>query len=284
MVAFAAVILMQLPGFAGTAPAAEESIQMNQIRSALEKSSFTKEEKKRLLAAFDRASLAGIPAEDSEIIISRAMDRGAGAEHVALFLEAATGLREKDLPIRLVLDRIEQGLAKGVPTERISLSVRKLAGTVEKARPLVQGIKAGDAGAGESEKAIETVARALEKSITGEEISSTAEKVRNRENSLALFNRAVDTMTIFAGNGMGAADASRLVQRALDRGYSERDLEIMERYMVDGLRKKSSMSEIVSGMEARMERRITRGNSERGVGMRSPGQGNMGGGPMGGRR
>jgi len=100
---------------------------------------------------------------------------------------------------------------------------------------------------------------------------------------MALFNRAVDTMTMFAGNGMSADQASRMIHTALGKGYSEGDLEAMERYMADGLRKNRPMNDVVSGMESRMERGSMQGNGfDRMGGMGSGERGGMGG--MGGGR
>jgi hypothetical protein len=150
----------------------------------------------------------------------------------------------------------------------------------------VQNVEKDGLGKGDgSGDAVETVARALERSIPGEAIERTGEKVRQQKGSMALFNRAVDTMTTFVGNGMGADHASRLVHTAMDRGYSERDLEAMERYMVSELRKNRPVKDIASGMETRMERGGMRGGMERqgGGSQRGPGSGGFGAGKAGRR-
>jgi hypothetical protein len=127
---------------------------------------------------------------------------------------------------------------------------------------------------GNSGDAIETVARALEKSIPAGAIMRTGEKVRDRQGSIGLFDRAVDTMTTFVGSGMHADQASRLVHTAVDKGYSERDFESMERYMVNELRNGRRMHDVVSGMESRMERGEMRDMHERPGGpMHEPGSG-----------
>jgi hypothetical protein len=69
----------------------------------------------------------------------------------------------------------------------------------------------------------------------------------------------------------------------VDKGYSERDLDALERYMVDELRKNHSMNEVAANMEFRMEHGdLMRDLQERaGNGpMRGPDSGNMGGGAM----
>jgi type II secretory pathway component PulF len=235
---------------------------------------------------------AGIPADDAAIIISRGLERAAAAVRIAEFFETAVKLRERNLPTRLVLDRIEQGLAKGVPADKIALVSQKLSANLADAGPLVKKMEAAglNTDARVTEHVIETVARALEKKIPAEAILRAGEKVRQQNGSMAFYNRAVDTMTTFVGSGMAAEQAVRLVHAAMDRGYSERDLGAMERYMVNELRQNRAMNDIVSGMESRMERGGMRGTMDRQGGNLQNGSGfggsgGFGGGPgMGGRR
>ncbi len=86
----------------------------------VQKSSLSKEAKLSILTKADRAIAAGIPDEDVSIIITRGLSQGVESRHIEGFLETATKTKEQNLPVRLVLDRIEQGLAKGVPAEKVS--------------------------------------------------------------------------------------------------------------------------------------------------------------------
>lgn len=258
------------------------SKHLGEARLTVEKSSLTKEAKLGILAKADRAVAAGIPAEDVSIIITRGLKQGVPSPHIEGFLETASDVKEQNLPVRLVLDRIEQGLAKGVPAERIAGVTQKLSGNLATARPMVEKIESRGvkpASGGNSNEAIETVARALERSIPTDGIMRTGDKVRDQKGSISLFNRAVDTMTTFAGNGMHADQATGLVHGAIDRGYSERDFETMERYMTNELRNGRHMNDVVSGMESRMYRGDMREWRDRSGGgmMGGPGSGGMGG-------
>jgi len=263
---------------------------LDEARISIEQSSLTKEAKVGILTKADRAVTSGVPAEDVAIIITRGLKQGVPGTAIEGYLETVTSVKKQDLPVRLVLDRIEQGLAKGVPAERISGVTQKLSNHLAAAKPMVERIESRGvkpAHAGRSGDAVETVARALEKSIPPDAIMRTGEKVRDQKGSIVLFDRAVGTMTVFVGNGMRAEQASRLVHSAIDRGYSTQDLDTMERSMVEGLRKNRSMDEVVSGMESRMERGEMRDMHEQPGGgmMGGPGSGGMGGsgpGKMGG--
>jgi len=269
------------------------SKHLEQARITVERSSLSKEAKAGILTKADQAVAAGIPAEDISIVITRGLDQGVESRHIEGFLETATRAKGRGLPVRLILDRTEQGLAKGVAPEKISGVTQRLSGHLAAAKPIVNrvesgGVKATHAKA--SDDAIETVARAMEKSIPQDAVLRTGEKVQERKGSLGLFNRAVDTMTTFAGSGMTAGQAVKMVHTAVDKGYSEGDFEAMERYMVNEFRKNRSMNDVISGMNSRMERgegmRDMQMQDRPGGGtMHEPASGGMGGmSGMGGRK
>ncbi len=282
---------------AAAAPAGAQEAgwkNLDEARLSVDKSSLTREAKLDILTKADRAVNAGIPPEDVAVIINRGLKERVEGARISGFLEIAAGVKEQKVPVRLVLDRIEQGLSKGVPAERISAVVQGLAGKLAAARPIVntlveRGVK--PVRGGSPDDAVETVARALEKSIPENAIVRTGEQVKERKGTVALFDRAVDAMTIFVGNGMTVDQASRLIRTAMDRGYSEHDFDGMERYMTGELRKGRAMNDIVTGMESGIERGEKREGREMPGGgpMRGPGSGmgagpGMGGGGMGGRR
>ncbi len=254
---------------------------LDEARRIVEMSSLTREAKLDILTKADRAVKAGIPPEDGAIIITRGLRQRTDGKSIAGFLETATRVKERSLPVRLVLDRIEQGLSKGVPAGRISGVAQRLAENLASSRPIVDTvIRDGSKPArpGGRDDAIETVARALEKSIPEGAVLRTGTKVRAQNGSLSLFDKAVDTMTYFVGNGMPVEKASRLVHMAVERGYSEKDLEKMEKTMFDDLKKGRSMDDMAAGMENRMNREEMHEGRGRtgGEQMRGPGAG-MGG-------
>ena len=78
------------------------------------------------------------------------------------FIDIAVKVKNQNLPVRPVLDRIQQGLSKGVPTDRIMGVTGMLAEKLSVANTIVNdliksGVKAGSGTA--KEETVQTVAR-----------------------------------------------------------------------------------------------------------------------------
>lgn len=270
---------------AALAAAGESGTLLNGALFDLDHSSLPRDAKLEVRVQADRAVKRGVPADDVAVIVNRSLKRGAGGGQIAGFLNTAAAVREQRLPVRPVLDRVEEGLSKGVPIGRISTVVRGLAEKLASARPIVSSLAQGGLkpGSGQDE-AIETVARALEKSIPRSVILDAGSKVRKQEGSIELFNRAVDTMTLLVGSGMPVEKASRLVASALDRSYPEREMKKIGSTAVAGLQKggnRDNTTNTIINRETRRERESMQTNRERTDRelMRGPGAGPGRGGP-----
>jgi uncharacterized protein YoaH (UPF0181 family) len=259
---FATVVIL----VAGPGAAAAEQAAHDQIRSLVEKSQFSPADKAELLDAAGRALRAGIPADDVEIIITRGREQRVDAKTTGELLDTAARVQGQGLPVRPVLNRIEQGLSKGIPPERISDASRKLAEKLAEAEPIVSGLVRGGVKAGsgrDREYAIETVARALEKAVSKDAITGAGERVKERRGSVALFDKAVHTMTNLMDSGMSSGSASRIVHEAVKKGFSEKDLTKMEREVAEGLGKGKRIDDAVKSTESEI-----RGEGKKGDGSR----------------
>jgi len=250
IVVLSSFVMIAGPG--GTAAYGQETLP-EKIKAAVERSSLPGQGKAELLDAAGRALRAGIPADDVEIIISRGRERGVGAGTTRELIDTAVTAREKGLPVRPVLNRIEQGLSKGVPPDKIAAASRNLSEKLSAAQPIVRELIGSGVRPGadkDREYAVETVARALERSISAETIARTGRQVKERQGSVVLFDKAVHTLTSLTENGMPVESASRLVRSAVERGFTEKDLGKMERDVVEGLGKGKRMDDVVRSTES----------------------------------
>ncbi len=264
------------------------------IDGALKASLLSKTEQAEVHARAASAISAGVPAEDVEVIVARAAGRGMDAGTINRFLDLGASAKKDGLPAGPVLDRIEQGLSRGIPAERIQAATDWLAQKLAEARPVVDGlIRAGTEprGGAQRDAAVASAARALEQNMTLRDIESVGAAVQGKKGSLGLFAGAVDTAAYFAGSGMSHGTASHLVANAVQKGYSARDLNSLVKRMDSELKRGIKAEDFAAKMERegmqggremeRQEMQQEMKGSGHGSGGGPSGMGGMGG--MGGR-
>ncbi len=222
------------------------------IDRALGESSLSKTEQAEVKARAAAAISAGVPAEDVEVIVSRATGRGMDAGTINRFLDLGASAKKEGLPAGPVLDRIEQGLSKGVAADRIQAASDRLTQKLAEARTVVDGIiRSGvkpRAGA-ERDAAIASSARALERNMTGRDIENIGAAVQGKKGSLGLLSGAVDAAAYFTGSGMSPKTAQRLVTNAVGKGSSARDLDSLVKQVDREMKRGNKPEDIASRME-----------------------------------
>jgi hypothetical protein len=255
----------------------------DRVMDAIGRSGYTLEERTMLRQEMSRALQAGVPAEDLEIIVLRSRERGVPEATVRELVGTAAQALEQRLPVRPVLDRIEQGLAKGVPPERISAASRQLVGHLAAAGPLIDGLaKSGlrTASSREREDAIESVARARERSVPDDVLRKTGELAGKHGRSMAQYDRAVRSLAFFAGSGIPVDRAEPVVRECVQRGFMEQDYARLERNASETLRRGGTTDDVVRGAERDVRQGRSSGDGRSG-GMQDRGTGP--GREMGGR-
>lgn len=252
---------------------------------AVDVSGFPVEEQNAIQEETALALKAGVPAADLKIIISRSRKRGLAGPAVRELIGTAARAAREELPLQPVLDRMEQGLAKGVPAERITAATRQLVENLAIAGPLVDRL----AGEGlrprspqERAYAVETVARALESSIPGDVVGETGKAAVRLRLTLSQLDRAVRSMTFFVRSGLPIDSAERIIRAAMQQGFREKEFSRLERNVGGMFRTGRSIDEIVHDAEREIGRGTARdGSRSGGARERSPGRE---AGSRGGRR
>lgn len=195
---------------------------------------------------------AGVPAEDVAVIVARSLQRGVDSGTVARFLDAAAACGRQGLPVRPVVDRIEQGLAKNVSPDRIAAAVDRLAKNLGQARPFVDdairsGVRQRDPA--EALAAVAAIARGAEASLAANDMEQLRDTVRSKNGSLALFTRAVDAAAYFAGSGVAPSRAASLADSVVAAGGAERELAALEKDFSELLRQGTKPEDAASTLD-----------------------------------
>jgi hypothetical protein len=244
ILALAGALAASLPAFAAQ-PA-------EQVTAAVETSGVSRQDREALLQEADRALKAGVPAADLESIVRRGWERGMTPAQVRELIRTAAQAGEQGLYVRPVLARIQQGLAKGVPAERILAATRQLTVHLAAAGPLVQDLEARGLRAGSSDDrayAAETVARALERSVAPSMITDLGEVAVQHGTSMAQFDRAVRSLTLFVGAGVPADRAGTMVRETIEHRFTDREQARLERRVAELVGQGRPMDEIIGTME-----------------------------------
>jgi NAD(P)H-hydrate repair Nnr-like enzyme with NAD(P)H-hydrate epimerase domain len=273
-------LLLALIGPAGAQ--VEENRHLGSIRQELEASTLSQPAQAEVRTRAAAAIQAGLPAEDVAIIVTRGLGRGADGATIGRFLDAGLQVRGAGLSAGPVLDRIEQGLAKGVALDKIAAAATGLAEKMQAAQPIVDdlighGLKPKQNT--ERESAIGSAARALEKAVAPEDVAALGMAVRDADGPLRLFAGAADTATYFAGTGMAPKTAARLVLHAVEKGFTQRDLDRMVKQMDAELRQGTRAEDAA----ARMDRDTMQRDRDRGRQDMRTDQNRGAGSGMGGR-
>ncbi len=230
---------------------------IDEIRLSVEKSALPQEAKASLFKKASDAVNAGIQSDDIAVIINRGLNRGVDSKTIEGFIDIATKAKGQNLPVSPVLDRMQQGLSKGVPPERILNVANNLAEKLNSANTIInnlikEGIKTGNPK--DREDAVLTVARAMERAIPENIITQTGMRVKKHNYPISMFDRAIETLTNLIEGGMRVEQASKLINKAIDKGYSEKDMLRMENEIFNELKEGKRMEDAARGMESAIER------------------------------
>jgi hypothetical protein len=251
----------------------------DEIARIIKEAELSQKEKAELLKQAHGAIDAGISPADITIIIRRGLLKGWNKEAIEESLILVIKAKEQNLPVSSILNRLHQGLAKGIPPQKVFDATKRLVKKLIEADGIVDNLMMNGMKADNDKKrshAVETVAWALERAIPEDTIMGIGEKLIRNRRPLSTFDAAVATMTIFTEMGMTIEHASRLINSAIDRGYTEKEMVMMERELHNILREGWKIEDAVGKMESLINRGGVSG-SWMGGGAGAVGRGGMGG-------
>jgi hypothetical protein len=189
------------------------------------------------------------------------------------------------LPADLVVSKVREGLAKGVPADRIQAVVERLAENLQAARSFVVQRRAGGAAAANLTAADVTVVRALAEARLAGVALANAEPVVGLGRPAPETARAIEVLTDLSLRGYPTDRASAIVREVFARdgaalGRLPASLEVLRREqglthaetldaLSQGLRGGGSLEQ-ASGRAADSSQKAGRGPGTRGGGQGAP--------------
>lgn len=224
----AAVVLMaSAPAVGAQAPG--EALAAVERRAT--EAGYAFEVRTALVAKAREALEQGLAPDDVTALVQKGADQKIGGQSVALFLSLAVETKRQGLPEGLVLNRIHQGIAKGVPSDKVLMAAGQVKERLAAAAEVVdkagsQGLRSGTAK--ERDRVIGAVAVALETGFPADDIAKIGGLAAEKKRALPQFARAVESMANLKEAGMPRDLAIQTARQFVILDYSEKGMARQE--------------------------------------------------------
>jgi hypothetical protein len=172
--------------------------------------------------------------QDLDDIARLSAAQGRSAEEVKPLVDLATKAGERGLPPGPLVNKIKEGLAKGVEPARIEPVLREMAGRLATAQETLKELSGRglvDAGSSGRQRAVEVLAEALGRGVSPDEvrqIGRLAQEGKPRLTPDALASGA-KSLAVMKEGGVPAREGLSLVADALRQGFRPSELADLSR-------------------------------------------------------
>lgn len=169
-------------------------------------------------------------------------------EGKAYLLKEVPGLfsEVQDIPEKLLLKKLREGLTKRVPPENLVEALRKRRDALQEARRLLR-----EAGIEERESLLEDLAVSLELSVPPQVLREVLTRVASRPK---VAERFVDTVATFLEVGVPPETASDILTRVLERNLEAREMQKIAQLLEQARREGIEVDEVATCLRDALEK------------------------------
>ena len=180
-----------------------------------------------MVFAFAAAVAAEVGPKDREDILRLAKARGRSAADAEALVEEVDRASARGLPQPPLVNKLKEGLAKGIPPARVQAVLRDLAGRLDRARELLG--ESRDASG--SSRAIEVLADALGRGLTAEDVREIERQLRGGGSrpDTEILAFGAKSWALMREAGVDPQDGLSLLVEAVRQGYRAMDLLTLAR-------------------------------------------------------
>ena len=162
--------------------------------------------------------------------------QGHSAEAVNPLLEQVTRAGEKGFPIESLANKLKEGLAKGVEPKRIEPVLRQMVSQFDSAKELLQESATKgviDQGHGNSHRALESLAEALGRGATVDEVRELARTGQHQGEKMSQDTLAMGakSLAVMKEAHIPSKDSAAVVAEGMRQGFRPTDLADLAREM-----------------------------------------------------
>lgn len=172
--------------------------------------------------------------QDREEINRLRSAQGHSADEVNQLLEQVAKVGEKGLPTEPLANKVKEGLAKGVEPKRIDPVLRQLVTHFESAQEILQESATKglvDAAQGNRQRALESLADALSRGATAEEVRELARGAQRQGQKLSqeTFASGAKSLAVIKEAKIPSKDGAAIVVEGMRQGYRPAELADLAR-------------------------------------------------------
>ena len=224
-----------------TSPSLEEISEI--IDSYPDISSFHADQ---LLKEAEEAVQFGISLDDAKEIIQGSLEKKVNICTVIDLFSLLSQLEEEGLPTNLIINKVEEGLAKGVSSNEINLNIREESKNLQFAKYLVEQSLSDGANIENKGKAIEILASSLPYNYQEDMITDIVKKGILNQKDVKEIAGALTALSNLVNLDMSITSAKVITEDLLRKDYSPRDMMILVNVIDDAQKTGLSVSEINS--------------------------------------
>jgi len=160
--------------------------------------------------------------------------QGHSAEAVNPLLEQVTRAGEKGIPIEPLANKVKEGLAKGVEPKRIEPVLRQMVTHFDKAQELLQESRAkGLTDQGSSQRALESLAEALSRGATADEVRELARSGQHQGQKVSedMLATGAKSLAVMKEAHIPPKEGAAVVAEGMRQGFRPSELTDLAREM-----------------------------------------------------
>ena len=208
----------------------------------------------RLLKEAEKAIQSGLSSEDTEKIIRESLKTKGNAYTIISLLSLLGDVEKDNLPTSPLINKIEEGLAKGVAPAKIMVSIREKSENLYFAKYLVEQSFLEETDIQEKSEAIEILASSFASNITEDMITDIFTEAIHNKKDIEDIAGAITALSNLLNLEISDTSARVITKDLLNEGYNSKDMAILTNVITFAKKNGLSVSEIDSNIIDRIRK------------------------------
>jgi len=202
----------------------------------------------RLLKEAEKVIQSGLSLEDTEKIIQESLKTKGNAYTIISLLSLLGDVKKDNLPTSPLINKIEEGLAKGVAPAKIIVSIREKSENLYFAKYLVEQSSLEETDIQEKSEAIEILASSFASNITEDMITDIFTEAIHNKKDIEDIAGAITALSNLLNLEISDTSARVIAKNLLNEGYNSKDMAILTNVITFAKKNGLSVSEIDSNI------------------------------------